>query len=154
VTADAHLPVLLHQAVDALEVAAHLAANGVEVAGSRALRDTAVRVGAHTMVPAIVAPGRESAAIVRVDGDRIKLADTARVTTALVSVRALEPASGWDATFAWPFVADREQVLQWIEQSRARDVFVTGAYAESIVAALGPRARVLGPPRQMALFGS
>jgi hypothetical protein len=29
---------------------------------------------------------------------------------------------------------------------------VTGACAESIAAAVGPRARVLGPPRQMSLF--
>ena len=59
---------------------------------------------------------------------------------------------GWAASFAWPFVADSDHLLAWIAQARAKDIFVTGACAETIVAALGPRARVLGPPRQMALF--
>ena len=60
----------------------------------------------------------------------------------------------WDAMFAWPFVADREPLLQWIEQSRAKHIFLTGGNADAIADELGPRARVLGPPRQMALFGS
>jgi len=78
----------------------------------------------------------------------------ASVPTALVSARAVEPERGWTAAFAWPFVANREQLLAWIEQARAKHVFVTGACAETIVAALGTRASVLGPPQQMALFSS
>ena len=44
------------------------------------------------------------------------------------------------------------QLLAWIEQTHARDIFVTGACAETIIAKLGPRARMLGPPHQMVLF--
>jgi hypothetical protein len=125
------------------------------------VRDAALRVRAHTSVPAIRGPGREPTVVIRVDGERLKLPDAAKPMTALVSVRALEAGArrdaalpGFDASFAWPFVATRKQLLEWIEQSRARDIFVTGAYADTIALALGPRARVLGPPRQMALFGS
>jgi len=51
-------------------------------------------------------------------------------------------------------VAGRDQLLAWIEQTRARRVFVTGAHAETIVAALGDKAQKLGPPQQMALFST
>ncbi|MBA3454766.1 MAG: hypothetical protein H0T42_16890, partial [Deltaproteobacteria bacterium] len=61
-------------------------------------------------------------------------------------------ASSLAATFAWPFVASRTQLLAWIEQTRAREIFVTGACADPIAQTLGARARVIGPPRQMALF--
>jgi hypothetical protein len=43
-------------------------------------------------------------------------------------------------------------LLAWIEATGAREMFVTGRSAEAIVAALGPRARVIGPPHQMSLF--
>ncbi|MEO8552606.1 MAG: hypothetical protein ABI678_21665, partial [Kofleriaceae bacterium] len=59
--------------------------------------------------------------------------------------------AGFAAGFAWPFAAGRTQLLAWIEQTRAKDVFLTGACAEAIAAALGKRARVLGPPHQMTL---
>jgi putative mRNA 3-end processing factor len=145
-------PVLVVDTVfDGLEVATALAAAKLVVAGSRALRDVALRAGAYAHLPAIRAPGREPAPLIRVDSDRIKLADSS--ATALVSYRAVCGATGYDAAFAWPFVATRKQLLEWIEQSRAKDVFVTGAAADAIVGALGPRARVLGPPTQMALFG-
>lgn len=148
-------PVLVVDTVyDGFEVAHALVANGLAVAGSRALRDAALRVGALASVPPIRAPGREPTPVIRVDGDRVRLADSAKPTTGLVSVRALAPSVGFDAAFAWPFVANRRQLLEWIEQSRAKDVFITGACAETIAESLGPRARVLGPPRQMALFGS
>jgi len=96
--------------------------------------------------------GREPAVMIRVEGERTRTAD--REARALVSYRAIDPAAaaGFDAAFAWPFVAGRTQLLAWIEQTRAREVFVTGAYAEAIAETLGARARVLGPPRQMALF--
>ncbi len=150
----AHVPVLVVDTVfDGLEVAARLVEEGMVVAASRSIRDAALRVRAHTAVPAIRAPGKEPTVVIRVDGERVKLADTAKISTALVSVRALDK-NPYDASFAWPFVAGRKLLLEWIEQSRAKDVFVTGACADTIVLALGPRARVLGPPRQMALFGS
>ncbi len=150
-------PVLVVDTVfDALEVAGHLAGAGVPVAASKAVREAATRVRAHASVPALRAPGKEPAPLVRIESDRVKLADGARVVTALVSARAADPASRGrhDAAFAWPFVAGREQLLGWIEQSRAKAIYLTGAHAEAIADALGPRARVLGPPQQMALFGS
>lgn len=150
-------PVLVVDTVlDGIEVATYLAADGLAVAGSRALRDAALRIGSvatsGARIPAIRAPGKEPAATIRLETDRVKLGDGAKSATALVSGRALELGSGWDAGFAWPFVAGRDQLLGWIEQSRAKDVFVTGACAEAIADTLGPRARVLGPPHQMALF--
>jgi hypothetical protein len=148
-------PVLVVDTVfDGFEVAQTLVADGLVVAGSRGLRDAALRVGGLAAVPQIRAPGRERTVVIRVEGDRVKIADSANAAVALVSVRALAPSPGFDAAFAWPFVATRKQLLEWIEQSRAKEIFVTGPSADTIAESLGPRARVLGPPRQMALFGS
>lgn len=144
--------VVVDTVFDALEVGAALVGEGFGVAASRAVREAAGRVAPLAPVPALRAPGREPSVVMRVDGDRLRLAD-AKIATALVSVRALGPVAGFDTSFAWPFAATRRQLLEWIEQSRAKDVFVTGAYADTIADALGPHARVLGPPRQMALFG-
>jgi hypothetical protein len=142
-------PVLVvDSALDGIEVAAKLIAGNVAVAGSKLLRDAAEIIGA----PALRAPGKDAAVTIRAEADRIKAPP--QPVIALVSARAVDPQPGWDATFAWPFVASREQLLTWIEQARAKQVFVTGAAAESIVAALGARAQVLGPPQQMALFSS
>jgi hypothetical protein len=87
----------------------------------------------------------DRAGLVRSLGDR-------PFTTALVSARASTGAIGYDAGFVWAAAADRAQLLGWIEGTGARDVFVTGACAESIVAAIGGRARLIGPPHQMSLF--
>ena len=159
-------PVLVvDTASDGLELAACLAREGLAVAGSRAVRDAALRLAsasADLEVPTIRAPGREPGVVIRLESDRARRAPhagasaspdaTARSATALISGRALDPHPTWDAGFAWPFAAGREQLLAWIEQTRAKDVFVTGACAEAIVRAVGARARLLGPPRQMALF--
>ena len=154
-------PVLVVDIVlDGLELAARLVAAGLSVAGSRSLRDAAAVLGDSS----IRAPGKDSSVLIRVEGDRVKTSPP-NATAALVSARALDPSPGpewsaadsrppWDARFAWPFVAGRDQLLGWIEQTRAKHVFVTGACAESIAEAVGPHARVLGPPRQMALFSS
>jgi len=106
-------------------------------------------------VPALPAPGREPRAIVWLDADRAGLARSVGdrpIATALVSGRALEGGAGYDIAVPWATAADRAQLLSWIEATGARDVFVTGACAEAIVAALGARARVIGPPHQMPLF--
>jgi len=106
-------------------------------------------------IPAIAAPGREPRAIVWLDAERAGLAKVLgdrAAATALVSGRAIGGADGCDAALPWPSAADRGQLLAWIEATGARDVFVTGPCAESIVAALGSRARVIGPPHQMPLF--
>lgn len=137
--------------LDGFEIAARLAAEGILVAGSRRLRDAAARLDGNAQVPPLRGIGRDVGAVIRIEGERAKPPADAFVT-ALVSGRALEGAAGHDAAFAWPFVAGRRQLLAWIEQTRARDVFVTGACAEAIATTLGPRARVIGPPRQMALF--
>ncbi len=142
--------VVVDHALDGLEVAAVLVAAGVDVAASKPVRDAATTVGDST--PKLRAPSKEPAVLVRTEAERSKLATTA--VTALVSARAVDPQHGFDTAFAWPFVASREQLLGWIEQTRAKHVFVTGACAESIAATLGARAQVLGPPQQMALFSS
>jgi len=111
-------------------------------------------------VPVIAAPGREPRAIVWLDADRAGLARSLAAgaagerapATALVSARARTGAADHDAAFVWAAAADRAQLLGWIEATGARDIYVTGACAESIVAALGDRARVIGPPHQMVLF--
>jgi putative mRNA 3-end processing factor len=164
-------PVLLVDSViDGLEVASRLAAEGVAIAGPRALREAAQRIAdlvprpivreprapePPRAIPAIVAPGREPRAIVWLDADRAGLTRAVgdrAVATALVSARAAAGAAGYDAGFAWAAAADRAQLLGWIEATGAREVFVTGAAAEAVVAALGARARVIGPPQQMSLF--
>ena len=144
-------PVLVvDTALDGLEIATHLVAAGLAVTGAKSLRDAAAVVG--DSAPAIRAVGKEPSVVIRAESDRVKLASN--VETALVSARAVDPQPGFAATFAWPFVATRDQLLAWIDQARAKHVFVTGACAESIASAVGARAQVLGPPQQMALFSS
>lgn len=136
--------------VDGIDVVTRLAALGVAAAGSRTLRDALARIRDVAPVPDVAAPSPRPGVIIRVPPDRVRVA-AERASSALVSGRALdEPADG--ACFAWPSAADRAQLLAWIAQTGAREVFVTGACAEAIAAALGPRARALGPPRQMHLF--
>jgi hypothetical protein len=101
------------------------------------------------------APTREPRAIVWLDHDRAGLTRALAgraAATALVSGRAVDDDAGTDTSFVWAHAADREQLLAWIESTRADDVFVTGACAEAIATTLGPRARIVGPPHQMSLF--
>ncbi|HEY1816739.1 MAG TPA: hypothetical protein VGG74_30535 [Kofleriaceae bacterium] len=130
--------------LDGIEVAARLIDAGFHVAAGKSVRDVAARLPA---APKLAGPSREAEAIVRTERDRAKPGSP----TALISGRALDP-HPYALGFAWPFVAGRAELLAWIEQTRAKDVFVTGPCAEDIATALGPRARVLGPPRQMTLF--
>jgi putative mRNA 3-end processing factor len=160
-----HAVLFVDTALDALEVAACLGAEGVPLAGDRGARDLARRaqgLAAHTAapgragaVPHLAAPGKEPRAIVWRDADRAgaarALGDRPRAA-ALVSGRALDGPGGADAGFAWASAAGRAELLAWIESTAAREVFVTGPCAEAIVAALGARARLVGPPRQMTLF--
>jgi hypothetical protein len=137
--------------LDGLEVIERLAAADLPIAASRTLRDAAARLPGGT---APRTPGKEPCVVVRVETDRVRAIELAGkpAVSALVSLRALETHADFDVAFAWPFAADRTQLLGWIEHTNAREVFVTGAHAETIAAALGPRARVLGPPHQMQLF--
>lgn len=120
-------------------------------AGSQTLQ----RLDLASAIPAIAAPGREPRAIVWLDADRAGLVRSVGdrpIATALISGRAIDGAAGYDTGVPWASAADRAQLLGWIEATGARDVYVTGACAEAIVAALGARARVIGPPHQMPLF--
>ena len=127
-------PVLVvDHVLDAIEVASHLQPMFRDIGGTRTLAEAL----------GTIAPQRYANVLVRVLADRLKILPTDAVTT--VSLRG---------DFRWPFAADRDQLLGWIEQTRAKEIFVTDVCADAIVAALGPRARVLEPPRQMALFGS
>ncbi|MGE5185967.1 MAG: hypothetical protein ACM31C_28115, partial [Acidobacteriota bacterium] len=131
-------------ATDGLEVAARLAADGLPVAGSRALRDAARRIGKLAPLPALHA--KQPCITVLVTREARELP---KVPVAFVSPHE----HGRRATvFPWPFVADRAQLVRWIEQTGARDVYLTGAHAEALAAAVGARAKVLGPPTQMSLF--
>ena len=148
-------PVLfVDTALDGLEVAIKLAAAGIAIAAARPIRDAALRAGEVMHLPAIGTPGKEPRAVIWLDADRLgltrALADRPHAS-ALVSARALDRGPA-DAAFAWASVADRVQLLAWIESTSARDVFLTGAGADAIASVLGPRAHVIGPPQQMALF--
>ncbi|MDX2092158.1 MAG: hypothetical protein SFX73_30110 [Kofleriaceae bacterium] len=169
-------PVLLvDTALDGLEVALRLADAGLPVAAARPIREAAARAaGAVAFPPArggaarargdvdasrrwIASPGKEPRAVVWLDSDHagvLKALSGKRFATALASGRALDSATGYDTAFPWAHAADRKQLLAWIESANARDVFVTGTCADSIAHVLGARARVIGPPRQMALFAT
>ena len=144
-----HVPVIVVDTpLDGLEVAAHLA--GFVIGGGKSIREAAVRLAtADIAVPAIAGITRETQVVIRTERDRFKAA--VDPPTALVSGRALD-AHAYKTAFAWPFAAGREALLAWIEQTKATEIYVTGNAAETIAQALGPRARVLGPPHQMTLF--
>ncbi|CAN5452066.1 hypothetical protein BH11MYX1_BH11MYX1_42780 [soil metagenome] len=141
---------VVDSALDGLEVAVKLAALGLPLAGSRSLRDAAQRLATLETLPELKALGKEPRVLVRVASDKLP-SSTGKAVEALVSGRAIDGHAGFAAGFAWPFAAGRAQLLAWIEQTKSKDVFVTGACAETIVAALGTRARLLGPPHQMTL---
>lgn len=133
-------PVLLVESVlDGLDVAMRLAEAGVALAGAKPIREAAQRAAASVAGIAlpIAAPGKEPRAIVWIG---------ARVPEGSVASLAL------DGDFPWVGAAGKRELLAWIESASAREVYVTGAAADDIVRALGPRARVIGPPHQMTLF--
>ena len=147
--------------LDGLEVATRLIDEDIGVQGTRSIRTALPRI--YDALPAKVKrlhddvampPGRVSSVWLRTEGERMKLPE--RSVVALVSARALDlrKAGGYDHGFPWPFVAGRDELLAWIEQSRAKEIYVTGASADAIATKLGSKARVLGPPRQMALFAT
>ena len=125
-------PVLVADTLlDGLEIASKLA--GLPLAAGKALRDASARVGLDL---ALTAPAQNRVTI-RVKGERA--ADDG--PHALVSGHA--DAHG----FAWASAAGHRDLLAWIDSTSARHVYVTGACADAIVAAIGPRATVLGPAR-------
>ncbi len=141
--------------LDGLELAIALAARGLAISAGKPIRDAALRANTGVQLPPISTPGKEPRVVIWLDGEHgalVKSIGSKRFGTALVSGRVLDGATGYDASFAWASAADHKQLLGWIESASARDVFVTGPCADAIVLAIGPRARVVGPPRQMALF--
>ncbi len=136
--------------IDALELAGWLAAADIAIAASRATVAAATRARKLVAVPEIAAIGRARSAVIQLATERIQLPEHA--VTALVSGRALAGSRGFAAAFAWTFSAGRDELLEWIASTHAKQVYVTGAGADAIVAAVGSRGRSLGPPRQMALF--
>lgn len=154
--ADDKRPVLfVDSALDGLEVALRLAEAGVAIAAGRPIREAAARAGGAVALPPISSPGKEPRAVLWLDSDHagvLKALAGKRFATALASGRALDSATGYDAAFPWAHAADRKQLLAWIESANAREIYVTGTCADSIAEVLGARARVIGPPRQMALF--
>jgi Cft2 family RNA processing exonuclease len=154
---------VVDSALDGLEIATKLAAAGLAISASKSVRDAAAvlrKAGVNNAAfdPAVelrLPTKKPTAVVIRAESDRVvPLTHVMETVAALVSPRAVEPDEDLDIGFVWPFVASRDQLLAWIEQSRAKQVYVTGAYAETIVAKLGKRASVLGPPQQMALFSS
>ena len=161
-------PILLvDTALDGLEVATALARAGIDVAAGTATRSIAALTSARVSLwsahglpglgasTPLAAPNRVPRAVVALAGERatvVKRLAHATCVTAVVSWRAVLGPTDTDAAFAWPSTAGRRALLAWIESTTAREVFVTGAGAEAIAGAIGPRARVIGPPRQMVLF--
>jgi len=123
--------VAVDSVLDGIEVATALTEAGLAVAGTTSLREAAARAE----LAAIPAKGD---VLIKIEGDRVRLP----------AGHALQRVTG----YTWPLVATDRELLAWIEHTRASQVFVTGPGAERIVGALGARARVLGPPRQMSLF--
>lgn len=147
--------VFCDSALDGLEIAIALSARGLPISAGKPIRDAALRVNGGAQLPPISTPGKEPRVVIWLDGDHgalVKSIGGKRFGTALVSGRVLDGAAGYDTAFPWANAADRKQLLGWIESAGAREVFVTGPCADAIVLALGARARVVGPPRQMALF--
>ena len=143
--------VFCDSALDGVEIAAELAARGLPITAGRQIRELAARA----KVAGVGTVGKEPRVVVWLDTDHAGLAKALagkRFSTALASGRAIESADGYDTSFVWAGAADRKQLLDWIASAGAREVFVTGPCADAIVAAVGPKARVVGPPRQMALF--
>jgi hypothetical protein len=136
----------------ALDVVARLAAEGVAVSATRPIRDAARAVRDLTTLPVLASPGAAPTAVVARIADVPALLRARPHRTALVSGRVRTDHLGFDTGFAWSGAADRGQLLGWLETTGARQIYLSGAGAESIAAHLGPRARVLGPPRQMTLF--
>lgn len=161
-------PILMvDSALDGLEVATVLAEDGFTLAGHKAIREVVARSnelvdqsngvrrakrtnGKAASTIAITAPSRELRPTLWLDGGRDAPAivtDNPHATLVL-SGRATITGDG----LPWAHAADRASLLEWIESTRAKSIYVTGASAEAIVKALGDRAKFLGPPQQMSLF--
>lgn len=116
------------------------AARRGELADKLALRGEPARRAQKSGPQVVIALAADRGSLVKLDGEH-------RIAT--LSVEPSREAG--DVSLPWANAADRAGLLAWIESTHAREVFVTGACAESIAHALGPKARMIGPPHQMAL---
>jgi len=160
--AGATAALLVTSASKALDVAARLVADGLEVGGHRSIHQAAQRLAAAGLgVPPIRRGAPRPGVLLWPLRERARLDSTLGSVSrriALVSGTAVEPgaaaAAGADVGIAWSNTADRAELLTYIQGSGARRVYLTGRCADAVAAELGERARVLGPPRQMALFAA
>jgi|JI10StandDraft_1071094.scaffolds.fasta_scaffold262055_2 hypothetical protein len=154
--------ILVSNPLRGLAVAERLAADGLAVAGHRAIVEAAGRLSAAGLpAPTVRRSVARADVLVWPVRDRPRLAAAlgarpARVILAsgLACERELVRTLAVDAAVAWSGAADRDGLLGFIGHSGATAVAVTGPCAPAIAAAVGARARVLGPPEQMALFAS
>ena len=154
--------VLVTSALRGLELAERMAASGLEVAAHRAIaiaarRLTDAKLAAPTLRRSVARAG-VLLWLVR-DRDRVTAATAGRATrvilaSGLATERDAVRGLAVDAAIAWSGAADRDGLLGFVARSPATAVGVTGPCAAAIALAIGPRARVLGPPQQMALFAS
>ena len=134
------------------------------IAAHPAIATAAKRLG--LLVPAAVAGvrgGRAAAGRVLVwltrDVASAALTPTAKhviARRALVSGLAVEPAAmrelGAELAIAWSNSADRATLLDYIAQTGAKEIYLTGRCADIVASAVGGHARVLAPPTQMSLW--
>ncbi len=154
--------VLVTNPLRGLAVATRLREAGLEVAAHRRIVEGATRLAeAGLQAPTLRRTVARAEVLVWLVAERARVAAAlgarpSRVVLASGSAcdRELVRALGVDAAVTWSGGADRAGLLGFIAHSDATAVVVTGPCAATIAAAVGPRARVLGPPEQMALFAS
>lgn len=165
---DEAVVLLVDDPLAGLELATILHAHDVAVGAHRAIVALARRLAEAGLAapPLTRAVARRRALIWPID-ERARLAATLRGVPARTMVAsgqvtepgvvdALIPAAGRDGldAIAWSLAGDRPTMLELVRSSGASDVVLLGPGAEPLAAAIGPRARVLGPPRQMPLFAA
>lgn len=161
--AEGRVPVVLvTSAYKGLDAVAHLTAAGISCAGHRSIVEAARRLSAAGIaIPPVKRTVARGRALVWLVADRARLAAALRelpvrvaLASGLATERAMVAKLEVDRAIAWSAAADRETLLEFVARSGAKDVAITGAYADEIASAVGKHARRLGPPRQMTLFAA
>lgn len=142
-----------------LDVAARLAAAGLDVSAHRSIHHAARRLAAANLPAPAVRRARSGGALVWPARERARLATALRgarhrtiLASGLATEREAVAALGVDAAHAWSDAADRDQLAALIASTSATRIYLTGRCADDVAGWLGDRARVLAPPRQMDLF--
>jgi putative mRNA 3-end processing factor len=152
---------LVDRVLDGLEVGAALRRAGITVASARLIREAEARLlaihdrrteGQPAEARTRAGTRTELAARVWLASDRTGLARSlGGMAHALARASGGPSDDSRQLVFPWTTVDARAALLAFIEATRARDVYVTGACAVEIARVLGARARVLAPPHQMQL---